>query len=201
MLYLYFCTMKKARIAIFASGTGTNARALMEYFSTKEHIHVEHLISNKEDCGAIVHAKRYQVDVKIFSDENISDGEIVNHFLQQKKIDFIVLAGFLRKIPLSVIQSFPNKIINLHPALLPNFGGKGMYGKFVHAAVLNAKKKESGITIHTVNENYDEGNYIAQFYTLVLEDETVSSLEKKIRELEQRYFSCVVDGYINSIIK
>ena len=98
-------------------------------------------------------------------------------------------------------KSFPNKIINLHPALLPNFGGKGMYGKFVHAAVLNAKKKESGITIHTVNENYDEGNYIAQFYTLVLEDETVYSLEEKIRELEHRYFSCVVDGYINSIIK
>lgn len=193
--------MKNARIAIFASGTGTNAKALMEYFSTNERIHVEYLISNKEDCGAIALAKEYHVDVKTFSNESIADGATVNEFLQQQKIDFIVLAGFLRKIPHSVIQSFPNKIINLHPALLPSFGGKGMYGKFVHAAVLNAKKKESGITIHTVNENYDEGNYIAQFYTPVLEDETVSSLEGKIRELELRYFSCVVDGYINSIIK
>lgn len=193
--------MKNARIAIFASGNGTNALRLMEYFSTKAHIHVECLISNRSNCGAVDLAREQDVHVKIFSNENISEGKIVNDFLQQKKIHFIVLAGLLRKIPRSIIQSFPNRIINVHPSLLPNFGGKGMYGKFVHSAVLAAKKKETGITIHVVNENYDEGNYIAKFYVPILEDETIFSLENKIRELEHRYFSCVVEGYINSIIK
>lgn len=193
--------MKNARIVIFASGRGTNAQALIEYFSTNERVHILFLISNKANCGAVEVAREFEVNVKIFSNDIISEGEKVNNFLQQKKIDFIILAGFLRKIPPSIIHSFPNRIINVHPALLPNFGGKGMYGKFVHEAVLESKTKLAGITIHKVNENYDEGDYIAQFYTQVLETDTVSSLERKIRELEYRYFSCVVDGYINSITK
>lgn len=193
--------MKNARIAIFASGTGSNAKAIMDYFSNNENIHIECLISNKENCGAVELAKENLVDVGVFSNESIEDGKLLTDFLKQKKIDIIVLAGFLRKIPHAIIHSYSDRIINLHPAILPNFGGKGMYGKYVHKAVLEAKKKQSGITIHLVNENYDEGNYIAQFYTSVLEDDSVSSLEERIRVLEHRYFPFVIEGYIKSLMK
>lgn len=193
--------MKNPRIAIFASGTGTNAKALIEYFSNNKTIEVECLVSNKDNCGAVEIAKEKLVDVFTFSNNSLEEGTQIVDFLNHKKIDFIVLAGFLRKIPHAIISSYPNKIINLHPAILPSFGGKGMYGQHVHTAVLEAKEKQSGITIHLVNENYDEGNYIAQFYTPVLTGDTVSSLESRIRELEQRYFPFVVEGYIKSIIK
>lgn len=193
--------MENARIAIFASGTGTNAKVLIDYFSNHQSIHVACLISNKENCGAVDLAKEQQIDVGLFCNESLVEGNTLVTYLSQNKIDFLVLAGFLRKIPFSIISYYKDKIINLHPSILPDFGGKGMYGKYVHEAVLNAKKKQTGITIHLVNENYDEGNYIAQFYLPVLPNETVSSLEDRIRKLEHRYFPFVIEGYINSITK
>ena len=193
--------MKNGRIAIFASGTGSNANALMEYFAAKATIEIGCLISNKEHCGALEFAKQHQVEARVFSNESIADGRSLLAYLVEKDINIIVLAGFLRKMPQNIIQSYPNKIINLHPALLPDFGGKGMYGTYVHEAVLEAKRKQSGITIHLVNENYDEGAYIAQFYTNVYETDSVSSLENRIRTLEARYFPFVVEGYIQSLIK
>jgi phosphoribosylglycinamide formyltransferase-1 len=193
--------MENARLAIFASGTGTNAKVLMDYFSNHESIHVECLISNKANCGAVDLAKKQQLDVGLFSNESLVEGNTLEAYLNEKEIDFLILAGFLRKIPFTVISSYKDRIINLHPSLLPDFGGKGMYGKYVHEAVLNAKKTQTGITIHLVNENYDEGNYIAQFYLPVLPNDTLSSLEERIRKLEHRYFPFVVEGYINSIKK
>lgn len=192
--------MNNICIAVFASGAGSNAKALIEYFSSNDCIHVECLVSNKESCGAITMAQDQKVDSKVFENDCFETGQEVADYLTQKNIDFIVLAGFLRKLPHFIIQNYPDRIINIHPSILPEFGGKGMYGKHVHKAVLAAAKKHSGITIHLVNENYDEGNYIAQFYTTIANGETITSLESKIQHLEHRYFPYVVEGYIKSQI-
>lgn len=191
--------MKKERIAILASGTGSNAKALMEYFSTASTIKIACLISNNESCGALEAAREQNVPLKLYSNDEIEQGDVLTNYLSENKIDFIILAGFLRKIPATTIRNYPNKIINIHPALLPAFGGKGMYGQHVHKAVLESKSVQSGITIHCVNENYDEGNYVAQFYTYVLPNDTIKTLENRIRALELRYYPIVVEGYIHSI--
>jgi len=191
--------MKSARMAIFASGTGSNAQAIIDYFAGNKSITIPCLISNKEECGAIELARKAQIEVRVFANNEIEDGKLLERFLVEKNIDVIILAGFLRKIPRNITSCFPDRIINIHPAILPDFGGKGMYGKHVHQAVLEAKKKQSGITIHLVNEKYDEGNYLAQFYTPILENDTVQSLEARIRSLELNYFPFVIEGYIKSI--
>ena len=190
--------MKNIRIAILASGTGSNAQALIDYFSSNDFIHVESLVSNNENCGAVKIAHEHQIALGVFSNEQFEAGEAVQAFLLDKKIDFIILAGFLRKIPRSIIQHYRKRILNIHPSILPAFGGAGLYGNRVHEAVLAAKKDHSGITIHLVNEHYDEGSYIAQFYTSVAADETVASLGTKIHQLEHRYLPFVVEGYIQS---
>jgi len=161
------------RIAIFASGSGSNAQNITEYFSKNPNISISLILANKPDAYVLKRADNLNIPSFIFSNKELQNTEIVINKLKEFDIDFIVLAGFLLKIPSSLTTAFPNKIINIHPALLPKYGGKGMYGINVHNAVVENKEKESGITIHFVNENYDEGQIIFLF---VFIDST--SLEK-----------------------
>jgi phosphoribosylglycinamide formyltransferase-1 len=175
--------------AIFASGEGTNAENLFTYFANDPRIKIKLVVTNKDDAGIIARAEKHKKNVQIVSKaafENYTDKLI--EFLQVEKIDLIILAGFLLKVPQAFVKAFPNKIINLHPALLPNYGGKGMYGMNVHKAVIANKEKESGITVHFVNEEYDKGEIILQAKCEVTSTDTPESLAKKIQQLE---FECL----------
>ncbi len=183
--------------AIFASGEGSNAENLFQYFLNDARIKIKLVVTNKEDAGIVARAEKYKKNVQIVSKEaleNYSDQLI--EFLQVEKIDLIILAGFLLKIPEKFIKAFPNKIINLHPSLLPKYGGKGMYGMHVHKSVIENKESESGITIHFVNEEYDKGNIILQAKCQVEPNETPESLSKKIQQLEFEYLPKAVEGFL-----
>ena len=185
--------MKK--IAIFISGAGSNAERMILRFSKNEKLKVSCLISSKknERIASLCNEEGVSYKESLFQIEDHQ--EIIQH-LVDKKIDWLVLAGFLKKIPEEIIRAFPNKIINLHPSLLPKFGGKGMYGMHVHNAVIEAKERVSGITIHYVNEEYDEGKIIKQFNTTIEETDDPKSLFEKIRELETVHFPQVVENEI-----
>jgi len=176
-------------VAVFASGEGTNAENLFKYFANDSRIRIKLVITNKEEAGVVAKAHQYKKTVQIVSKEALEkySNQLVE-FLRVEKIDLIVLAGFLLKMPLEFIKAFPNRIINIHPSLLPKYGGKGMYGKRVHEAVLANKETKSGVTVHYVNEVYDEGEIILQASCAVGENETVESLIAKIRQLE---FECL----------
>jgi phosphoribosylglycinamide formyltransferase-1 len=181
-------------VAIFASGEGTNAENLFNYFANDSRIKIKLVVTNKDDAGIILRAAKYKKNVHILSKsalQNYSNQFI--EFLKVEHIDLIVLAGFLLKIPIEFINAFPNKIINLHPSLLPKYGGKGMFGKHVHQAVIDNNEKQSGITIHFVNENYDEGAVIFQAKCFLEPDETATALASKIHELEQLHFPKVLE--------
>lgn len=186
------------QIAIFASGNGSNAERLMEYFKGNKSIKVSHIVCNNPNAGVIERAHRWKVPLIMITKRSYQDSALLIHTLQSENISFLVLAGFLWKIPVEIINEFPNKIINLHPALLPKFGGKGMFGQNVHEAVLEAKEQKSGITIHLVNENYDEGKILAQFECTIITDETIETLSEKIHELEHTHFPIVVENYIQN---
>lgn len=185
-------------LAIFASGSGTNAQKLMEFFETDPDIMVCAVFCNKEHAGVIARAKAFGVPVEVFS-----KGELENpHFCKRLdfyKTDFIALAGFLLKIPDHIIKAFPDRIINIHPSLLPKYGGKGMYGQRVHEAVLADGETESGITIHLVNEQYDEGRVLMQKSCEVKPGDTPESLAERIHDLEHYYFPRIVNEYILSV--
>lgn len=180
------------KIAIFASGSGSNAENIIRYFLNSDKFAFPIIISNKS--GAFVHerAKILQIPSFTFSREDFSQGEKILSFLEQYNIDCIVLAGFLLKIPQVLIDAFPNKIINVHPALLPKFGGKGMFGHHVHQAVAEAGETESGITIHYVNSNYDEGNVIFQAKCPVLPNDTPDMIAEKVHALEYKFYPKVI---------
>lgn len=186
----------KKRIAIFATGSGSNAEAMMRYFQSHPKIEVSLLLSNKPEAGALQHAKNYQVPTFVFNRDLFFNSENVLNQLKEKDIDFIVLAGFLWKIPDYLIAAYPNRIINIHPALLPKFGGKGMYGMHVHEAVKAAGEQESGITIHLVNENYDEGKILLQEKVRILPEDNAVTIAKKVLQLEHAHFSPLVEKYI-----
>lgn len=172
-------------MAIFASGEGTNAENLINYFKDDSRVKIKLIITNNENAGVITRAEKYRKNVQIISKKALEAyTDQIIEFLKVEKIDLIVLAGFLLKIPVPLIQAFPNKIINIHPSLLPKFGGKGMYGHHVHEAVIAAKEKMSGITVHFVNEEYDKGKIILQLTCAIDENETSDSLSAKIRKLE-----------------
>ena len=186
------------RIAVFASGAGTNAKILIEHFdlttgSGRQNGEVTLLVSNRAEAGALKIAQDHGVETLILSKESFFSEQSIVDELKERGIDFIVLAGFLWLIPQALIKAFPNRIINIHPALLPKFGGKGMYGKKVHEVVLAAREKESGITVHYVNEKFDEGEHIAQFKCEVNADDTCDSLAARIQSLEHRHFAVVVE--------
>lgn len=181
-------------IAIFASGSGTNAEAIISHFADSDGIRVAILLSNKNDAYALKRAERFGVPTAVFTRDEFRDptGKVAS-LLKEHRIDFIVLAGFLWLVPDYLTQRYNERIVNIHPALLPKFGGKGMYGEHVHEAVIAAGEKESGITIHLVNEKYDSGNILFQAKVPVTADDTADTLAAKIHLLEHRYFPAIIE--------
>jgi len=186
------------RIAIFASGTGSNAQKILSHFKTSNKIDVALIVSNKTNAGVLNFAKEYSVPTLIIDREKFLKGDSYVPELQAAKIDWIILAGFLWKIPVSLLNHWEKRIINIHPALLPKYGGKGMYGEAVHRAVLAANEKESGITIHYVDEQYDHGATIFQATCSVLSTDLVENLAEKIHALEHLHYPVVIEKVILS---
>jgi len=185
------------RIIIFASGSGTNAENIVKHFQTSTLATVTFIVTNNSKAGVLDRADRLAVPSKIFSKNEMLQAEFIK-FLKENA-DFIVLAGFLLKIPDEMIKQFPNTIVNIHPALLPKYGGKGMYGMHVHEAVVENQESESGITIHYVNENYDEGAIIFQKSVDLTVDDTPNDVAAKIHQLEQDNFPKVIENLLQSI--
>lgn len=186
------------RVAVFASGSGTNFQQICEYFNQKNNdIKIELLIVNKKNAYVLERAKQLNVKSQYFNREDFYYSDRVVECLKENQIDFIVLAGFLWLIPDNILKEYPNKIINIHPALLPNYGGKGMHGHHVHEAVIAAKEQESGITIHYVNEKYDEGNIIFQAKCSITPEDTADSLAEKIHLLEKEHFPKMIDNLLS----
>lgn len=186
--------MKK--ILIFASGSGTNAENIIKYFKADKIAAVVAVFTNNPDAKVIERAQKLNVSPYIFTKTELNQAVFLQK-INQFEPDLIVLAGFLLQFPEAIIQAYPNKIINIHPALLPKYGGKGMYGMHVHRAVVENKEKESGISIHYVNENYDEGAIIFQKKVTLLITDTPEVVAKKIHELEQKYFPAVIEEILN----
>ena len=189
--------MSKHKIAILVSGTGTNAINIIEYFEKNSVADVVLVISNKTDALAVEKAQNKGVKTVVFNNESFKKNGVVLDYLMSQSVDFIVLAGFLIKISNDIIRAYPNKIVNLHPSLLPKYGGKGMYGKRVHRAVIEAQESESGISIHFVNKEYDEGAIIFQAKVSVEKGDSVEVLTKKIQQLEHRFFPKVIEQVIS----
>ena len=183
------------RIIVFASGSGTNAENIIKFFNHSKTARVTKVLCNNEHAKVFERCKNLNIDCLHFNKTAFNTTNFVLDLLK-KEADFIVLAGFLWKIPANIIASFPNKIINIHPALLPKFGGKGMYGMHIHKAVKENKESETGITIHYVNENYDEGAIVFQAKTFIKNTSTVEEIAEKIHVLEQRYFPTVINEII-----
>jgi len=184
-------------IALFASGSGSNVKNIIDYFDQDLEVNVRLVISNKSAAGALIHAENSGIKTKVFSYHEINSIFPIIEVFKEYDIELVVLAGFLLKIPAGLIKEFKGDIINLHPSLLPKYGGKGMYGNNVHKAVLEAGESHTGITIHYVNELYDEGEIIAQFRTAISDNETIETLLSKIKTLEKDHFPAT----INKIIK
>jgi phosphoribosylglycinamide formyltransferase 1 len=189
---------KTIKLAVFASGTGSNARKIVEYFWNNSGVEVSLIATNKEKAGVLYICKEYYISKLSFPKEYLQDSQRILHILEEEKIDYIILAGFLLKIPEYLIKAYPQKIINIHPSLLPKFGGKGMYGHHVHEAVILAGEKKSGITIHTIDEHYDRGKIIKQIECDVDVDETPESLALKIQKIEHDYFPKTIEEFIYS---
>lgn len=190
----------QTRLAIFASGTGTNAEKIIQHFSGHPQIKVALIVCNKPGAGVTEIAQANQIPLQMIDKEPFFRGDGYTSQLKEKNIDFIVLAGFLWKIPETLINAYPDKIINIHPALLPKFGGKGMYGSKVHEAVIAMGEKESGITIHFVNEHFDEGKPIFQAKCPVEADDTPESLAQKVHRLEHTHFPVIVEQVVTSAL-
>ncbi len=184
------------KIAIFASGAGSNAQRIIDHFRNHSSIQVALIICNKPGAGVLTIAEKENIPCILIEKEKFFRGNAYVDELKVAGISFIVLAGFLWKIPAKLIEAFPQKIINIHPALLPKYGGKGMYGAFVHEAVIAAGDKESGITIHYVDEEYDHGNTILQVSCVVDEQDTAASVAEKVHSLEHTHFPAVIERVI-----
>lgn len=181
------------RLAIFASGTGSNAQKIIDHFKNNPNIKVEMIVSNKADAGVLKIASKENIPSLIIEKEKFFKGNAYLNELREKKIDWIILAGFLWKIPGTLINAFPERIVNIHPALLPKFGGKGMYGQKVHETVLSSGEKESGITIHYVDQLYDHGKIILQAKCPVSAEDTPISLAQKVHALEYEYYPGAIE--------
>jgi phosphoribosylglycinamide formyltransferase-1 len=184
------------KIAIFASGSGSNAENLIRYFEQSKHVDIVLILSNKLDAFVHERAKKLHIPSLSFTKNQFSESDFILNLLQEKKINLIILAGFLLKVPANLIHAYPNKIINIHPALLPKYGGKGMYGQHVHEAVVAHNEKETGITIHYVNEHYDEGTIIFQAKCAVLPTDTADDVAQRVHQLEYEHFPKVVEKFI-----
>ncbi len=189
------------RIGIFASGSGTNAENIIRYFQGKNSYRVALLVSNKQDAFVIERVRKYNVPSVVFSKTDF-EGTCNNVLacLREYRIDFILLAGFLLRIPDSILVAYPNRIVNIHPSLLPKYGGKGMYGDRVHEAVLEAGEKESGITIHYVNGEYDSGDIIFQASCPIELSDTPQTVAAKVHALEYKYYPVVVEDLLQQFL-
>ncbi|MDB2482945.1 formyltransferase family protein [bacterium] len=185
------------KIALFASGKGTNVENIIRYFNGNKSVNISVIYSNNKNSGAILHAKKHQIlGILLKKEDLFFSNKLVNE-LNSNQIDLVVLAGFLLKIPRKFIEGFNGKIINVHPSLLPKYGGKGMYGDNIHKLVLSNKEKKTGITFHYVNENYDEGKIIAQYEIEVDSNETLNSLKKKISREELLNYPKIISSFLN----
>jgi phosphoribosylglycinamide formyltransferase-1 len=180
-------------IAIFASGTGSNAQKIIDHFRNSDKARVTLIVCNKAGAGVLNIAERETIPSILIDKEQFFHSDHYIKQLQQAHIDMVVLAGFLWKIPANLVQAFPDRIVNIHPALLPKYGGKGMYGHFVHEAVIKAGEKESGITIHYVNEKYDDGAPILQERCNITPEDTPESLAAKVLVLEHQWYPVIVE--------
>ncbi len=187
------------KLAIFASGNGTNAQQIAEYFMKNETVSVSLILSNRKDAFVLTRAKNLDIPSFVFDRHQFYNTPDVLKILIDQKIDLIVLAGFLWLVPVNILQSFNNRIVNIHPALLPKYGGKGMYGDKVHQAVIDNKDKESGISIHYVNEVYDDGEIIFQARCNVDDRDTPESLAKKVHELEYKHYPEVIEQLVGEL--
>ncbi len=179
-------------LAIFASGSGSNAENIIQYFQNDPSIMVSCICTNRKDAFVIERARKYDIPVLIFSKEDFSKSNLVIDYLKEKKIDWIILAGFLLLVPPSLLSQYPNRIINIHPALLPKYGGKGMYGHHVHQSVIDHHEAYSGITIHYVDHEYDRGDTIFQATCPVSPSDTADTLAAKVHHLEYMHFPRVI---------
>ena len=186
------------KLSIWASGSGSNAENIIRFFESSEKISVDHILCNKKDAGVFERAARLDIDAHYFSGSDFRESKAVLEFMQKRDIDYIILAGFLLKVSEEIIYHYPGRIINIHPALLPGYGGKGMYGKNVHSAVIGAGEKHSGISIHLVNEEYDRGTLLFQSICEIDKNDTPDSLAEKVHQLEYKHYPEVIQNYILS---
>ena len=187
---------KKTNMAIFASGAGSNAEKIMEHFENHPTVAVKLVVASKKTAGVLDIARKFGVETLILNKTVFFDTNIYVKELQHQHIDIVILAGFLWKVPANLVVAYQNRILNIHPALLPNYGGKGMYGHFVHEAVIAAKEKQSGITIHLVDEAYDHGKHLFQATCDIDILDSPDDLAGKIHVLEHRHFANVIEDYI-----
>lgn len=186
-------------IAIFASGSGSNAENIIRYFKENESVKVKLVVSNRSDAFVLERAKLLGVPGVVCPKSMWVSGEEIEKLLKEYKVDLIVLAGFLLRIPDSLLHVYPNRIINIHPSLLPKYGGKGMYGDRVHEAVVTAREKESGITIHCLNEHFDEGEPIFQATCELTAEDTPEDVARKVHALEYEYYPPIIEKLLQTI--
>ncbi len=189
----------KKRIAIFASGSGSNAQKIMEYFKRNELAEVNIVLTNNPEAYVLQRADNFEIPTHIFNRKAFYQSDEVIKILQKLNIDLVVLAGFLWLVPPNLLEAFPDKIVNIHPALLPNYGGKGMYGDHIHRAVLAAREKESGISIHFVNEHFDEGEIIQQFRFKIDPNDQLENIRFKIQQLEHQHYPKVIEQVLKKL--
>lgn len=188
--------MTPSKLAIFASGRGSNAEKIIEYLKDNDQIKVGLIISNRSTAGVLDLAAKFDIPSLVIKKAEFYSSEAILLELEQFDISHIILGGFLLKIPKYLIQAFPDQILNIHPALLPKYGGKGMYGHFVHEAVFENKEKESGITIHLVNQNYDDGKIVFQASCTLLPEDQPDDIAKRVLQLEHFHFPRVIKNWI-----
>lgn len=186
------------RIAVFASGNGTNTESIVNYFEDSDLAKVAEVFCNRKKAGVVDRARNLGVPCVVFSKEELENGSVLKK-LKEARIDLIVLAGFLAKIPGDILDAYPDRVINLHPALLPDYGGEGMYGIHVHRAVVENEDEETGITIHYVNEDYDEGEIIFQETVEVDYEDTAEDVQYKVQQLEHKHYPEVIEYLIKDL--
>lgn len=188
------------KLSIFASGNGTNAQQISEYFAGRADVAVDNIVYNRRDAYVATRAKNLGITSQYFSRKDFMESDKVLNFLRDRGVDYIILAGFLLLVPENLLQAFPNRIVNIHPALLPKYGGKGMYGHHVHDAVVANHERETGITIHVVDGRYDCGTTLFQARCEVLPSDTPDDVAAKIHLLEKEHFPKVIDAFIHKKI-
>lgn len=188
--------MSKKKIAIFASGSGSNAEVIATYFKQHSQIEVSCILTNNPDAFVLKRAKKLGIPTYIFTRNELKANECVSTILNKEEIDYIVLAGYMKLIPEWMVNKYQNRILNIHPALLPKYGGKGMYGLHVHSAVIDAQELESGITIHLVNIEYDKGEILYQAKCPVLSEDTPETLAERVHQLEHLHYPQIIEKHI-----